>query len=120
MLTVTKRFEFAYAHRLPGYEGKCKNLHGHTGIIEIEVSGPPKDRTKVYPTMVCDFSDLKGIVQQEVILILDHKFLNDVMEYPTAETMSEWIWDRLYLIFGDHLVRIRVYETPNSWAELKT
>ncbi|MBU0777729.1 6-carboxytetrahydropterin synthase QueD [Patescibacteria group bacterium] len=119
MLTITKKFEFAYAHLLPNYEGKCRNLHGHNAVLEVEVSGPPINRQNVYPTMVCDFGDLKGIVDTEIINKLDHKHLNDIMEYPTAETMCQWIWNRLFVVFGKRLERVRIYETSNSYAEVK-
>ena len=119
MLTVTKEFEFAYAHYLPEYEGKCRNLHGHNAKLEVEVSGPPVNRQKVYPTMVCDFGDLKDVVRHEVIDKLDHSCLNDIMEYPTAEAICQWIWNVLFPIFGQRLERVRVYETSTSYAELK-
>lgn len=95
-ITVTKRFEFDYAHYLPDYPGKCKNMHGHRGILEVEVSGPPvspEEGTIKYEGLIMDFGDLKNIVQKQVIEKLDYRLLNEVMfEIPTAENMASWIW----------------------------
>ena len=121
MLTVTKRFEFAYAHSLPEYSGKCKQLHGHNAILEVEVSGPPIGSSKVYDTMIVDFGDLKTIVNREVLDVLDHRMLNEIpgLEVPTAESMALWIWTKLEAVFGVGLERVRVHETFNSYAEIK-
>lgn len=119
--TVTKRFEFDYAHYLPDYPGKCQNLHGHRGTCEITVSGPPIDNQKpIYPGMVMDFGDLKEIVEREVIRFLDHRCLNEntEMENPTAENTAKWIWNKLFPFFRDRLVRVRVYETPDSYSDV--
>ena len=121
MLTVTKRFTFDYAHELPDYNGKCRNLHGHTGILEVEVTKQGKVLSlESYSGMVIDFSVLKQIVEEEVIGILDHSYLNDVLwDVPTAENIARWVWDRLERRFGEGLVRVRVYETPDSYAEIR-
>jgi len=118
MLTVTKRFEFAYAHFLPEYDGNCRSLHGHNGVLEVEVSDSPGSEV-VYPTMVCDFGVLKKIVKENVIDVLDHTDLNLIFKHPTAETMTRWIWEQLEIAFGESLVRVRVYETSDSYAEFK-
>lgn len=120
-LTVTKRFRnISYAHSLPGYHGDCKNVHGHDGVLEITVSGPPRDVTplEVYNTMVVDFKDLKRIVERYVIQELDHQYLNHVIGTPTAENIVMWIYKRLKPHFGKNIKRIRFYETDDSWAEL--
>lgn len=121
MYTVTKIFEFAYAHYLPGYEGKCKLMHGHTGILEIEVSGPQtisdRDFAEVYDGMIIDFSDLKKIITDSIISKLDHSLINDILAIPTAENIVDWIVGKLHPIFLEHLERVRLYETPSSYAE---
>jgi len=114
---VTKRFEFDYAHFLPGYEGKCSRLHGHRGVLEVEVSGPPLEAGEVYDSMVVDFGVLKGVVKDKIVDKLDHTLVNELMHVPTAENMARWVWRELRDVFGSNLVKIRVYETPNSWAE---
>jgi 6-pyruvoyltetrahydropterin/6-carboxytetrahydropterin synthase len=120
MLTVTKCFEFAYAHYLPKYTGKCKNLHGHTGILEVEIAKTGGiEKLEHYEGMVLDFSYLKEIVTQLVISKFDHACLNDILPIPTAENMVQFAVDELSTVFGEGLVRIRVYETPTSYAEWK-
>ena len=96
MITVTKIFKFDSAHHLPGYSGKCKSMHGHSFVLEIEVSGTSikADKT-VYFGMVEDFGDLKQNVQRLVIDELDHKIINDVVlsvdgTPPTAEFLCCW------------------------------
>ncbi len=125
MLTVTKQFEFAYAHNLPFYHGKCKNLHGHTGILEIELRNTDKlhqlliDEGAQYDSMIIDFSFLKKIVNDHVITFLDHNNLNTIMKEPTAENMVMWVMYKLQRFFPDSIMRIRIYETPTSFAEWK-
>ena len=118
MLSVTKRFEFCYAHYLPDYNGPCKSIHGHNAICEVEI-GENKEVNMIYPTMVIDFRDLKGIIEREIIAELDHRNLNELFVYPTAESIVKWIWGKLKMVFGDDLVRVKVTETPDSWAEIK-
>lgn len=116
-ITVTKRFEFAYAHHLPEYNGKCANLHGHTGILEVEVGQALIP--SLYEGMVIDFGDLKRIVEEEVIKYFDHAYLNELISRPTAENMVSWVVEKLETVFGHSLKRIRIYETPDSYAEWK-
>ncbi len=115
-LTVTKKFEFHYAHFLPEHKGKCKFLHGHTGVLEVEV-GPWGKVKSDYEGMVIDFGDLKEIVQEKVLQKLDHAYLNEFLSLPTAENIAKWVWSELEREFGQGLVRVRVYETPTSYAE---
>jgi 6-pyruvoyltetrahydropterin/6-carboxytetrahydropterin synthase len=120
MITVTKSFEFAYAHYLPEYNGKCKNLHGHTGVLEVEIARTEEiDELEHYEGMVLDFAYLKEIVNQLVISKFDHGCMNDLITIPTAENMVRFAVDNLESIFGEGLFRIRVYETPTSYAEWK-
>lgn len=118
VLSATKTFTFCYGHFLKDYEGKCKNLHGHNSNLEIEVSGI---KNTDYPNMIIDFSNLKKIVKREVVDVLDHQFLNEVLntDYPTVEYITEWIVRKLKPIFGDDLIRVRVTETDDSRAEWK-
>jgi len=118
--TVTKVFTFDSAHFLPGYNGKCSNLHGHQWRLEVTVAGPPAGQFNIYPTMICDFGDIKKIVEDRIINRHDHQCLNDIYgeEQTTAENMSNKIFDNLFEIFGNNLQKIRLYETPNSYAEV--
>ena len=70
---VTKQFAFETGHALYGYDGLCKNVHGHSYKLDVTVIGSPiEDNTHVKNGMVIDFSDLKKIVRQEVVAPFDH------------------------------------------------
>jgi 6-pyruvoyltetrahydropterin/6-carboxytetrahydropterin synthase len=69
--------------------------------------------------MVIDFADLKEIVNRLVIDHFDHHYLNEIIARPTAENMTRWSVERLQCCFGDSLLRVRIYETPTSFAEWK-
>ena len=112
-MLVCKKVSFDAAHYLPNYPGKCKNLHGHTWILEVEVCGP----VDVESGMVIDFAKLKKDVNDSIIDILDHTLLNDTIGNPTCELLLEWIWDVLSNIYV--LSRLRLWETPDSYAELR-
>ena len=116
MLTVCKEFEFHAAHHLPCHDGKCKNVHGHGYVLEVEVAGGLREYGPD-TGMIIDFSDLKRIVNEEVIEKLDHKNLNDLFENPTAEVMVNWIAGVLSLSL--QVIRVRLYETRTSYAEWK-
>ena len=124
MLSVTKRFEFDAAHKLPYHKGKCVNLHGHLFILDVEVSGEINmiSESEEYG-MIIDFGVLKNIVNEHVISKMDHSFLNDLFVYPTAEFMVTWIAEKLsremHSLYAGRLklVRVRLYETPTSYAE---
>ena len=72
-IRITKQFSFETGHALYGYDGKCKNVHGHSYKLSVTVIGTPIiDSTNVKFGMVIDFTDLKKIVQEEVVQIFDH------------------------------------------------
>lgn len=119
---ITKLFRFEAAHHLPGYRGKCANMHGHSYRLEITLRGPIKDKPgQSDHGMVMDFGDLSQIVHHSVIEPLDHQDLNVVTGmYTTAENLSHWIWDRLVVSSIDMglLYRIRLWETESSFVEI--
>jgi len=138
MITVTKKFSFCYGHRLPGYDGKCADFHGHNAEVEVEIAGWDENG---YPTMVIDFSKLKAIVNG-LLLELDHKDLTEFFvtgplafcagrfrketdgsyyRPATAETICGWLTQNIEAALPDgcRLERLRVTETPDSWAEYK-
>lgn len=99
MVTVTKRFEIAYSHHLPGYRGKCARLHGHNAIIEVSVQGSflrevtrnassYYDPNGHYFPFIMDFSLLKDTVNN-VLKNYDHHDLNDVFEKESASNLGE-------------------------------
>ena len=72
-IRITKQFSFETGHALYGYDGKCKNVHGHSYKLSVTVIGTPiTDRDNVKFGMVIDFSDLKKIVKEEIVDIFDH------------------------------------------------
>ena len=72
-IRITKQFSFETGHALYGYDGKCKNVHGHSYKLSVTVVGKPIDDTNnVKYGMVIDFSDLKKIVKEEIVDVFDH------------------------------------------------
>ena len=72
-IRITKEFSFETGHALYGYDGKCKNVHGHSYKLSVTVIGTPiLDTNNVKYGMVIDFSDLKKIVREEIVDQFDH------------------------------------------------
>ena len=72
-IRITKQFSFETGHALYGYDGKCKNVHGHSYRLDVTVIGTPiNDNTHVKFGMVIDFGDLKKIVKEEIVNVFDH------------------------------------------------
>lgn len=78
-IRLTKIFTFETAHALFGYDGKCKNIHGHSYKLYVTIKGKPMDAA-AHPKngMVMDFGDLKKIVNTEIVDELDHAILLNV------------------------------------------
>jgi len=89
-MLLTRKFKFDASHTLDWHQGKCKNLHGHTFNLEIQVNGPLNENS-----VVIDFIELKQIVTQHILDKLDHSHLNDTIQNPTAENTAIWIWNNL-------------------------
>ena len=140
-IRITKHFDFETAHALYGYDGKCKNIHGHSYQLYVTVIGNPMDDdTHPKNGMVMDFGDLKMIVKEEIVDKFDHsvvlnqnsphrelaKNIEDhsqrivmVPYQPTSEMMlfdfAERIKSRLPQNVFLH--SLKLYETANSYAE---
>ena len=72
-IRITKQFSFETGHALYGYDGKCKNIHGHSYQLFVTVIGKPISNSEhVKFGMVIDFSDLKKIVKEEIVNVFDH------------------------------------------------
>ncbi|MFP4461073.1 MAG: 6-carboxytetrahydropterin synthase QueD [Thermotogota bacterium] len=113
-MLITKTFKFDAAHNLVQYHGKCEQLHGHTYRFDVTVEGSLNEEQ-----MVIDFLLLKEIVRENVLDILDHSYLNNHIEQPTAEAIAIWIWKKLEKELNDdrnHLYEIRVFETETSFV----
>ena len=116
-MLLRKEFTFDAAHNLMRYHGKCEVLHGHTYKIAVVLEGVPDEEG-----MVMDFTNLSDIVKERVVSRLDHSYINDVIEQPTAENIADWIWDRI----ETHVRRpncelsfVEVWETRSSCAILR-
>ena len=72
-IRITKMFSFETGHALYGYDGKCRNVHGHSYKLSVTVIGSPiADSNHVKFGMVIDFGDLKKIVKEEIVDVFDH------------------------------------------------
>lgn len=72
-IRITKQFTFETGHALYGYDGKCRNVHGHSYKLSVTVIGAPiTDTDHVKQGMVIDFGDLKKIVKEEIVDKFDH------------------------------------------------
>jgi len=140
-IRITKQFSFETGHALYGYDGKCKNVHGHSYKLSVTVIGTPiSDSNNVKFGMVIDFSDLKKIVREEIVDVFDHatvfnkntphvelaKELKNrghhvilVNYQPTSENMvvdfAKKIQDRLPNTI--QLYSLKLQETESSFAE---
>jgi 6-pyruvoyltetrahydropterin/6-carboxytetrahydropterin synthase len=140
-IRITKQFSFETGHALYGYDGKCKNVHGHSYKLSVTVIGTPiADNTNVKFGMVIDFTDLKKIVKEEIVDQFDHatvfnkntphvELANELstrghhvilVEYqPTSENMvidfAERIQNRLPNKIKLHSLKLQ--ETESSFAE---
>lgn len=75
-IRLTKEFTFEMAHVLEGYDGPCRNVHGHSYRLKVTVIGSPiNDITNPKLGMVMDFGQLKSIVKQKVVDRFDHVLL---------------------------------------------
>jgi 6-pyruvoyltetrahydropterin/6-carboxytetrahydropterin synthase len=140
-IRLTKLFSFEMAHALLGYDGPCRNIHGHSYRLEVCVSGEPEQATDNPKLgMVMDFTDLKNIIQKFVLNDLDHcTVLNErsdvrsiqemdklfgkillVPFQPTCENLLIEIRERIIDKLPGHvkLENLRLYETANSFAEI--
>lgn len=73
-ILLTKEFVFDAAHQLDWHNGKCKNLHGHTYKLQVTIGGNLNKDGVLF-----DFGDLKNIVNNKVINLLDHHYLNEII-----------------------------------------
>lgn len=125
MATVTKRFSIDAAHFLPGYPGKCANLHGHRWGISISVTGPVNSSG-----FVIDFSEIKERIVKPLEDMFDHKLLNDCYPFnqkdgsisPTAENLADFILGfateqlERFDVWADE---VSVAETPDNIATVR-
>lgn len=140
-IRITKQFSFETGHALYGYDGKCKNVHGHSYKLSVTVIGSPiNDPNNAKHGMVIDFSDLKKIVKEDIVDVFDHatvfnkntphvelaKELQDrdhnvlLVDYqPTSEMMVIDFSNKIKSRLPEHinLHSLRLQETDSSYAE---
>ncbi|MEX6626705.1 6-pyruvoyl trahydropterin synthase family protein [Tenacibaculum salmonis] len=109
-IRITKQFTFETGHALYGYDGKCKNVHGHSYKLFVTVTGQPiMDMTNVKFGMVIDFGDLKKIVKEEIVDIFDHATVFN-QNTPHVELAKE-LKDR-----GHHVILVDYQPTSEMMA----
>lgn len=137
---VTKIFRFEMAHALWGYDGLCKNIHGHSYILRITVSGEPiTGENEIKEGMVIDFGDLKRVVNKHIVDIYDHAVVLNKKAPVAGLTELKEMFDRhhytdfqptaenLVIYFAEILNKelpkivklesVVLFETANSYAE---
>ena len=143
-MLITRRLEFDAGHRIPHHAGHCRHLHGHRYAIEITLAGEiVRTEGAAEEGMVMDFSDVKSIANTVLVSQWDHAFLvyqgdHAVVEFlaslpghktvvlpvlPTAENLAAEAFRILDAAYRDtwsnqfSLQQVRLYETPNNWAD---
>lgn len=139
-IRLTKEFRFEMAHSLMNYDGPCRNVHGHSYILQVTIMGTPiADESNPKLGMVMDFKDLKAIVKSEIVDIYDHAFVinqkaGDVEEYkkmldcekvfvtnyqPTCENMIADFAQKIMAKLPNtvKLHSLKLHETASSFAE---
>ena len=108
-MKIGRKFYFDAAHSLPNYQGKCEQFHGHTYKLEVMVEGEVKE-----DGMVLDFTDLKKVVEEKILEKLDHKNLNKLFEKPTAEKITEWVFQELKKEIN--VSSVKLWEGNGKWV----
>ena len=89
-IRISKEFKFETGHALFGYDGLCKNVHGHSYKLTVTLMGTPiSDPKNVKFGMVMDFSDLKKIVNQSIVVPFDHATVLNV-DSPIMNWPMQW------------------------------
>ena len=122
---ATREFSFESAHYLPKYNGSCAEMHGHSYKLQVTVSGKVITEETINSTiddfMVLDFKEIDRIVKEHIISTHDHKTLNCIYSFPTAEVMAVEIFNKLQYNFPADvkLENVRLWETANSFVEYR-
>ena len=137
MLRITKIFHFEMAHAIHGYDGACKNIHGHSYELHVTVSSDDDKDYISAPGFVIDFKEIKKLVKTSIIEKLDHKLVlsegfvakNSLFNNeeniiiwkvePSAENILIYIRNILFekISGSTKLVQLKLYETKDSFAE---
>ena len=140
VIRISKEFKFDMAHALLGYDGLCRNIHGHSYTLVVTVRGVPLgEPASPKNGMLIDFKDLKGIIKDAIIQQLDHSLLVNratpkelldmlvkhydkivITDYqPTTENLIADLAGRIKKLLPPHLdlFSLRLRETDSSYAE---
>lgn len=138
IIRITKEFRFEGAHALLNYDGKCRHIHGHSYILYVTVKGAPIHSAESPKNgMIMDFTDLKSIINTNIIEIFDHalllqsnaKLVQEIAkEYenvvvvdfqPTCENLISYFADVIqkHLPKTVELFSLKLYETATSYVE---
>jgi 6-pyruvoyltetrahydropterin/6-carboxytetrahydropterin synthase len=144
MIAVTRKLEFDAGHRIPDHRSQCRNLHGHRYTLELTLTGEVIETPGAADNgMVMDFSEIKAIAKAHIVDVWDHAFLvyegdRAVRDFlatlpghktvvldrvPTVENLVKIVFDILAPHYHGHfghalaLTHVRLYETPNCWAD---
>ena len=120
MYELTVESQFDSAHNLRRYNGPCEALHGHTYRVQVFYTGDSLDDLGI----LIDFRRLKTALG-EVISYLDHRYLNELLEFqqqnPTAENIARVIYEKMQDLIPGGVTKTTVWETPTSsasyWSE---
>ena len=139
-IRLTRLFTFEAAHALQGYDGACRNIHGHSYKLEVTIIGLPIINEE-HPKngMVLDFGDLKQLVQETILDVMDHALLlradsdRGLVEslrklnhkllltpyQPTCENMLIDFKTRLRKVLPASVTlhSLKLWETQNAFAE---
>ena len=138
MIRITKEFKFEMAHALHGYDGLCKNIHGHSYRLWVTISGEIKnEKGHKKDGMVLDFDSIKKIIKQAIIEKYDHSLVlnansphaeidlsafEKVFYLPFQPTSENLVNDFAKLIKSNlpenvELLKVVLSETATSFAE---
>jgi 6-pyruvoyltetrahydropterin/6-carboxytetrahydropterin synthase len=138
MLQITKIFNFEMAHALYGYDGPCKDIHGHSYVLHVTVTTNYTESEYLGGTgIILDFKELKRIIGDTLIqkydhgLVLSKSYLKANPNFSVAENLVVWDFEpsaeNILLYFKNELdavfpgemrlVKLKLYETNNSFAE---
>ncbi|MDX9905561.1 MAG: 6-carboxytetrahydropterin synthase [Bacteroidales bacterium] len=140
IIRISKEFNFDMAHALLGYDGLCRNIHGHSYTLVVTIIGTPvADQASPKTGMLIDFKDLKNIIKTNIVDPYDHALVlnadtpKDLLDtllrnyekivvtpyQPTTENMIADLADRISRLLPGHvkLYSLKLRETPSSFAE---
>ncbi len=114
-VTVLRHFDAAHSLRL--YGGKCERLHGHRYQVAVSVQSESLDDIG----LAFDFTELKRILDEKIIPLLDHHYLNEIPPFdsvnPSAENIAAFIYRELKKNLPEvKISKVQVWESPDAWV----